>query len=239
MAAGGFFVSSRLILSDADMRRAVLRIAHEIVEQNKGPRDLILVGIHTRGAPLAQRLGASIRSFEGEQVPVGALDIGLYRDDLQRLSASPRLRPSAIPVSVDGLTVVLVDDVLYTGRTIRAALDALTDYGRPQRIQLAVLIDRGHRELPIRADYVGKNIPTARAENVRVRLAEIDGADEVLLEAGASILRQAQDEREDLPAQDARGYPPAQDARGYPLAHGEPVEPRTTSNEHGGGSERD
>ena len=164
------------------MRRAIARIAHEIVEQNKGCQDLVVAGIHTRGAPLAQRIGAAILAFEREPVPVGALDIGLYRDDLQRHATSPRLRPTAIPVSVDGKTVVLVDDVLYTGRTIRAALDALADHGRPQRIQLAVLVDRGHRELPIRADFVGKNVPTARGENVRVHIAEVDGDDAVLLE---------------------------------------------------------
>lgn len=175
-------MTGRVLMSDAEMRRAIVRIAHEIVEQNKGCRDLVLAGVHTRGAPLAHRIGAAILSFEGEQVPAGALDIGLYRDDLQRRATSPRLRPTAIPVSIDGKSVVLVDDVLYTGRTIRAALDVLTDHGRPQRIQLAVLVDRGHRELPIRADFVGKNVPTARTENVRVRVAEIDGYDEVLLE---------------------------------------------------------
>lgn len=164
------------------MRRAVARIAHEVVEQNKGCQDLVLVGVRTRGVPLARRMAAAIASFEGEQTPVGSLDIGLYRDDLQQLGMKPRLRPSDIPVSIDGKKVVIVDDVLYTGRTVRAALDALTDYGRPQRIQLAVLVDRGHRELPIRADYVGKNVPTAATERVHVSLLETDGRDAVVLE---------------------------------------------------------
>ena len=177
---------SRILMSEAEMRRAIVRIAHEIVEQNKGCQNLVLAGVHTRGAPLAKRIGAVIVAFEGESVPVGELDIGLYRDDLQRHATSPRLRPTTIPVAVDGKTVVLVDDVLYTGRTIRAALDALTDHGRPRRIQLAVLVDRGHRELPIRADFVGKNVPTARDENVRVRVAEVDGRDEVQLESAAA-----------------------------------------------------
>jgi len=170
-------------MSDADMRRAVVRIAHEIVEQNQGCDGLILVGIHTRGVPLAWRISQSISEFENGPVEVGALDIGLYRDDLQKLGVRPRLQPSAIPSNVDARRVVIVDDVLYTGRTIRAALDAITDFGRPERIQLAVLIDRGHRELPIRPDYVGKNVPTSQRENVRVRLAEVDGRDEVVLTA--------------------------------------------------------
>jgi pyrimidine operon attenuation protein/uracil phosphoribosyltransferase len=182
-AAGGFFVSARSLMTDVDLRRAIVRIAHEIVEQNKGSNDLILVGVQTRGVPLAQRLGAAIAGFEGELVPVGALDVGLYRDDLRHLSTQPRLRPSDIPMGVDGKNVVIVDDVLYTGRTIRAALDALTDFGRPQRIQLAVLVDRGHRELPIRPDYVGKNVPTSREESVQVHLIETDGCDEVVLYA--------------------------------------------------------
>lgn len=184
-------MTTRSLMSDADLRRATLRIAHEIVEQNHGARGLVLVGIHTRGVPLAQRIGAAIDSFESEAspVPTGALDIGLYRDDLQRLGLAPRLRRSEIPVAIEGARLVIVDDVLYTGRTIRAALDALRDYGRPERIQLAVMVDRGHRELPIRADYVGKNVPTARSESVLVRLREIDGCDEVVLAAAHSETR--------------------------------------------------
>ncbi len=180
-------MAERTLLTDVDIRRALVRIAHEIVEQNKGSDELILVGVRNRGVPLAQRLAEAIAGFEGGHVPVGALDIGLYRDDLQRLDVRPVLRPSDIPAGIDGKTVVIVDDVLYTGRTIRAALDALADFGRPQRIQLAVLIDRGHRELPIRPDYVGKNVPTSRAETVQVRLMESDGCDEVLIGAGRVV----------------------------------------------------
>lgn len=174
-------MTERTLMTDVDLRRAVVRIAHEIVEQNRGPQNLVLVGIHTRGVPLANRLGTLISEFEGEKVPVGSLDIGLYRDDLQRLSTQPHLRPSDIPIGLDGRRVVIVDDVLFTGRSIRAALDAIIDFGRPKRIQLAVLIDRGHRELPIRPDFVGKNVPTAREENIKVRLSEVDGRDEVVL----------------------------------------------------------
>ena len=166
------------VMSADDIRRAVRRIAHEILERNGGARSLVLAGLHTRGVPLAHRLAAAILEFEGESVPVGALDIGLYRDDLPQLELKPRIQPTEMP-EIDGRIVVLVDDVLFTGRSIRAALDALTDFGRPAAIQLAVLIDRGHRELPIRADYVGKNIPTALHEDVQVCLAEIDGRDEV------------------------------------------------------------
>ena len=179
------------LLTDADMRRAIVRIAHEVVEQNRGSNRLLLVGIQTRGVPLAQRLASAIRDFESAEVPVGSLDIGLYRDDLQQLPTRPRLRPSDIPGGVDGRRVVIVDDVLYTGRTIRAALDALADFGRPERIQLAVLVDRGHRELPIRPDYVGKNIPTSRHEAVEVRLSEVDGRDEVLLNPSPTGSRKA------------------------------------------------
>jgi pyrimidine operon attenuation protein/uracil phosphoribosyltransferase len=169
------------VMSGDDVRRAIVRIAHEIVEQNRGVGDLILVGVRTRGVPLARRLGAAIAEFEEEGVPVGALDIGLHRDDLPARGTGVEIRPSDLPEDVRGTRVVLVDDVLYTGRTIRAALDALTDYGRPERIQLAVLVDRGHRELPIRADFVGKNIPTSHRDQVRVRLEEIDGVDEVVI----------------------------------------------------------
>jgi pyrimidine operon attenuation protein/uracil phosphoribosyltransferase len=169
------------IMSADDVRRAIVRIAHEIVEQNRGCQDLILVGMRTRGVPLAQRIAEAIRSFEGEEVPVGALDIGLYRDDLPARGAGVEIKPSELPQDIADRRVVLVDDVLYTGRSIRAALDALIDYGRPQRIQLAVLVDRGHRELPIRADYVGKNIATSHQDDVLVQLEETDSIDQVVL----------------------------------------------------------
>ena len=170
----------RQILSAEDIGRAITRIAHEIVERNRGVERLVLAGIPTRGAPLARRLAERIAEFEGRHVPVGALDIGLYRDDLAS-RARPVVRSSEMPVDVDGRNVVLVDDVIYTGRTVRAALDALTDFGRPRLVQLAVLVDRGHREVPIRADYVGKNIPTAAWEEVQVRVKEVDERDEVVL----------------------------------------------------------
>ncbi|MPZ23702.1 MAG: bifunctional pyr operon transcriptional regulator/uracil phosphoribosyltransferase PyrR [Dehalococcoidia bacterium] len=171
----------RVLLDEADIRRALTRIAHEIVEANHGVDDVILVGMQTRGVPLAERIAAAIAGFEDASVPVGALDIGLYRDDLARAFERPTLKPTDIPTDVEGRSVVLVDDVLFTGRSIRAALDALVDFGRPRRVQLAVLVDRGHRELPIRPDFVGKNIPTALAEDVRVQLNESDGRDEVVL----------------------------------------------------------
>jgi len=183
-AGGPFSVSSareHVVMTEADMRRAIRRIAHEIIERNKGVEGVVLVGMRTRGVPLARRLAEAIGEFEGAAVPVGALDIGLYRDDLPSLGTRPALRPSNIPTDIDGKRVVLVDDVLYTGRSIRAALDALMDFGRPGQVQLAVLVDRGHRELPIRADYVGKNIPTSRREEVQVRLVEVDGRDEVVI----------------------------------------------------------
>ncbi len=170
-----------VLMSADDVRRAIVRIAHEIVEQNRGCQNLILVGMRTRGVPLAQRLSDAIRDFEGEDVPVGALDIGLYRDDLPARGTRIEIKPSDLPEDIAGKRVVLVDDVLYTGRSIRAALDALIDYGRPQRIQLAVLVDRGHRELPLRADFVGKNIPTSRGDDVLVQLEETDGIDQVLV----------------------------------------------------------
>ena len=170
-----------IVMSADDIRRAVVRVAHEIVEQNGGCQDLMLVGMRTRGVPLAQRLAGAIREFEGEEVPVGALDIGLYRDDLPARGTRVEIKPSELPEDIAGRRVVLVDDVLYTGRSIRAALDALIDYGRPQRIQLAVLVDRGHRELPIRADFVGKNIPTSQEDDVLVQLEETDGIDQVLV----------------------------------------------------------
>ena len=171
---------SKKVLGPDEIRRALTRIAHEIVERNGGSEHVVLVGLHTRGAPLAQRLSGWIEEIEGKRPPVGALDIGLYRDDVAD-GVRPLMRPTEIPTAVHGKRVVLVDDVLYTGRSIRAAMDALNDFGRPQQIQLAVLVDRGHRELPIRPDYVGKNVPTSLNEEVRVRLAEIDGTDEVVL----------------------------------------------------------
>ncbi len=170
-----------IVMSADDMRRAVVRVAHEIVEQNGGGTDLMLVGMRTRGVPLAHRIASAIHEFEGDKVPVGALDIGLYRDDLPARGTRLEIKPSELPEDIAGRRVVLVDDVLYTGRSIRAALDALIDYGRPERIQLAVLVDRGHRELPIRADFVGKNIPTSQDDEVLVQLKETDGADQVLL----------------------------------------------------------
>ena len=172
---------ARAILTDADLRRALTRIAHEIIEATRGGHDLVLVGMHTRGVPLAKRLAAMIAEFEGTAVPVGTLDIALHRDDLSRRGVRPPVRRSDIPVDLTDQQVVLVDDVLYTGRSARAALDALLEIGRPRRVLLAVVIDRGHRELPIRPDFVGKNLPTSRTEDVRVELAEIDGRDGVLL----------------------------------------------------------
>lgn len=169
-----------VLMSPDDVRRAITRLAHEVVEQNHGCDNLILVGMRTRGVPLAERIAAAIEEFEGEALPVGALDIGLYRDDLPARGTHVEIKPSELPEDVADKRVVLVDDVLYTGRSIRAALDALIDYGRPQRIQLAVLVDRGHRELPIRADFVGKNIPTSREDNVLVQLRETDGIDQVV-----------------------------------------------------------
>ena len=169
---------------DADrMGRALTRIAHEILERNRGTEELALVGIRTRGVPLARRIARNLREINGEDVPTGALDITLYRDDLMRQPVGPQpvLRRTEITFSIDDKRILLVDDVLYTGRTIRAALDALIDFGRPRSIQLIVLIDRGHRELPIKADYVGKNVPTAPRQSVQVRLQEIDGVDEVLI----------------------------------------------------------
>jgi pyrimidine operon attenuation protein/uracil phosphoribosyltransferase len=168
--------------------RALMRIAHEIVERNRGIDDLALVGIRTRGVPLARRLALNVAGIVGEEMPTGALDITLYRDDLMRHAVGPQpvVRRTEIPFSIDDRRILLVDDVLYTGRTTRAALDALIDFGRPRGIQLVVLVDRGHRELPIKADYVGKNVPTSRRESVQVRLQEIDGRDEVTIEQEGS-----------------------------------------------------
>ena len=170
------------VVLDADrMARSLARIAHEILERNRGIEEVALVGIRTRGVPLARRIAKSIHDVSGHDVACGALDITLYRDDLSgnAIGTQPVTRKTEIPFSIDGKLILLVDDVLYTGRTIRAALDALIDFGRPRAIQLIVLVDRGHRELPIKADYVGKNIPTSPAQNVQVHLLEIDGRDEV------------------------------------------------------------
>jgi len=176
-----FPVAEVVLLNRNDIRRALTRIAHEVAERNQGTADLVLVGMRTRGVPLARRLARILGEIEGRPVPVGELDVTLYRDDLPMRGLRPAIQQTDIPVDITGKVVVLVDDVLYTGRTVRAALDALMDFGRPRRVQLAVLIDRGHRELPIRADYVGKNVPTSRREEVQVRLEEVDGTDEVLL----------------------------------------------------------
>ncbi len=173
-------LGAREILSSDEIGRSVARISHEILERNGGVSGVALVGIHTRGVPLAERIATAIQNFEGDDVAVGALDIGLYRDDVSG-GVRPLMRPTHIPINIQGVSIILVDDVLYTGRTIRAAMDALNDFGRPRDIQVAVLVDRGHRELPIRAEYVGKNVPTSRDEQVEVRLTEIDGVDEVLL----------------------------------------------------------
>jgi pyrimidine operon attenuation protein / uracil phosphoribosyltransferase len=170
---------------DADrMSRALTRIAHEILERNRGLNELALVGIRTRGVPIARRIARALKEINGDDVPTGALDITLYRDDLMRhpVGPQPLVRRTEIPFSIDDRKIMLVDDVLYTGRTIRAALDALIDFGRPRVIQLIALVDRGHRELPIKADYVGKNLPTSLRQSVQVRLQEIDGTDEIVVE---------------------------------------------------------
>ena len=174
-------VDKMLLMDSEGIRRALTRIAHEIVEKNKGVETVVLVGIRTRGVPIAERIAEEVGRIEGKKPPVGILDITLYRDDLSTLSYQPIVRPTELPVDITGKTVVLVDDVLYTGRTIRAALDALIDMGRPKKIQLAVLVDRGHRELPIRADFVGRNVPTASREAVSVQLSSIDAAEKVVI----------------------------------------------------------
>jgi pyrimidine operon attenuation protein/uracil phosphoribosyltransferase len=176
-------MTARTVMEADDVARAVRRIAHEIVERNRGIAGVVLVGIHTRGVPLAIRLAAEMSEIEGP-VPVGQLDIALYRDDLDRRPTT-RVGSTSLPGPIDDAVVVIVDDVLYTGRTVRAALDALADLGRPRRIELAVLVDRGHRELPIRPDYVGKNMPTSRSERVTVTVSEIDGSDTVTIEEDA------------------------------------------------------
>jgi pyrimidine operon attenuation protein/uracil phosphoribosyltransferase len=169
----------KVVLREDDMRRALTRIAHEVAERNAGDANVAVVGIHRRGAILAARMREALRTLLSGEVPLGDLDIGFYRDDVAQRPEAPVLHSSHIDFDVDGRTIVIVDDVLYTGRTVRAAIEALFAYGRPQRVQLAVLADRGHRELPIRPDYVGKNLPTSRAERVNVRVAELDGVDEV------------------------------------------------------------
>ena len=177
------------VVMDADrIARTLTRIAHEIVERNKGVEDLALVGVRTRGVWIAKRLARALNQITGQDVPTGSLDITLYRDDLMRTAVGPQplVRMTEIPFSIDSRKILLVDDVLYTGRTTRAALDALIDFGRPKAIQLIVLVDRGHRELPIKADYVGKSLPTAPEESVQVRLVETDGEDEVILQGGAA-----------------------------------------------------
>lgn len=178
---GVIFMSRKTVMNSEDIRRTLARVAHEIIERNQSLNNLILVGMHTRGVPLARRLAAEIEHFERVRVPVGTLDISLYRDDILSLSQKPVIKRTDIPVSVSGKAIILVDDVLYTGRSIRAAMDALIDLGRPQSIQLAVLVDRGHRELPVRADYVGKNMPSSLLEKIRVNLKETDGVDEVVI----------------------------------------------------------
>jgi pyrimidine operon attenuation protein/uracil phosphoribosyltransferase len=172
---------STLILNAQAIQRALTRIAHEIAERNEAGSEVVVVGIQRGGVPLGQRVGALLTGIWGQPVPTGSLDVSMHRDDLDR-RAAPNVQPTVIPFDVTGKTVVLVDDVLFSGRTIRAAMDALNDFGRPRRIQLAVLIDRGHRDLPIKADFVGKNVPTSHTERVRVRLKEMGGADEVVIE---------------------------------------------------------
>jgi pyrimidine operon attenuation protein/uracil phosphoribosyltransferase len=171
----------KVIMDREDIERVVTRIAHEIVERNRDCEDLYLIGIRKRGVTLAQRISQKIKGIKGWEIPIGALDITLYRDDLSEIDAQPVIKKTEIPFSVKGRKIILVDDVLYTGRTVRAALDGIIDLGRPQFIQLAILLDRGHRELPIRADYIGKNIPTSRRELVEVKFLEDDGREEVVL----------------------------------------------------------
>ena len=174
-------MSEKIIMTSEYIRRTLRRIAHEIIERNSSSDHLLLIGIHTRGVPLAKRLATHIESLKKFKPPVGALDISLHRDDLSALEVQPVVKQTDIPTSIGNKSIVLVDDVLYTGRSARAAIDAIIDFGRPQSIQLAVLIDRGHREMPLQADYVGKNIPSSRHEEIQVRLVETDGVDEVAL----------------------------------------------------------
>ncbi|MBN2070479.1 MAG: bifunctional pyr operon transcriptional regulator/uracil phosphoribosyltransferase PyrR [Candidatus Krumholzibacteriota bacterium] len=174
-------IRKAVVMDSVQLRRTIMRIAHEIVEKNRGVEGLILVGIRKRGVPLAERIASAIEKIEGTKVPVGALDITLYRDDVQMIASMPVVGKTEIGSDITDRTVILVDDVLFTGRTVRAALDELTDFGRPRSIQLAVLVDRGHREYPIRADFVGKNVPTSAAETVKVLLSEIDREEQVVL----------------------------------------------------------
>jgi pyrimidine operon attenuation protein / uracil phosphoribosyltransferase len=183
-SSGGRFVFRTRVFDASDLHRAHTRIAHEIVERNHGAENLVLIGLHTRGPAIARRLAEAIATFENVEVPVGSLDVAFYRDDIGLRPVQP-LGPTEVPVDVTGRVVILVDDVLFTGRTIRAALDAVTELGRPRAMQLAVLVDRGHRELPIRADFVGKNLPTGVGEDVRVRLCETDDVDEDAIELWA------------------------------------------------------
>ena len=176
----------RTALDPEGIRKSLIRIAHEIVERNRGNGQICVVGIRTRGDHLARRLALALQEITGHPVPAGALDITLYRDDLNRLDSNPVVRATDIPFSIDGRRVIVVDDVLFTGRTVRAAMDAMADLGRPEALELAVLVDRGHRELPIKADYVGKNLPTSKDEQVQVKLMESDGLDEVVIEQGAA-----------------------------------------------------
>jgi pyrimidine operon attenuation protein/uracil phosphoribosyltransferase len=184
-------MTDRQIMTGDEIRRAILRISHEIVEKQAGTQALALVGIQRRGVPLARRIADAIFDHEGARVPVGALDITFYRDDLSLIAQQPVVKGTDLPFDLNGLTIVLVDDVLYTGRTVRSAMDALIDFGRPRAIRLAVLIDRGHRELPIRADHVGKNVPTSKEEIVHVHVSEFDDSDEVTIarraQAGAAV----------------------------------------------------
>jgi pyrimidine operon attenuation protein/uracil phosphoribosyltransferase len=184
-------VTARQIMTADEIRRALVRISHEVVEKHGGTADLALVGIQRRGVPLADRLALDIGEHEGVSIPVGALDITFYRDDLSLVAHQPIVKGTDLPFDLNGLTLVIVDDVLYTGRTVRAAMDALMDFGRPRAIRLAVLIDRGHRELPVRADHVGKNMPTSREEVIQVRLIEVDGEDTVEIDRVGSAVTQA------------------------------------------------
>ncbi len=177
-------LADKVIMTAPEMRRAIARIAHELAERNHGVENVVLIGLQTRGVPLARRLADQLTELEGIEVPLGEMDITFYRDDLHTRPLQPEVQQTDIPVDLNDVDVVIVDDVLYTGRTIRAALDELMDFGRPRTVQLAVLVDRGHRELPIRADYVGKNVPTSHDEEVRVRLVEVDGQDEVVIARG-------------------------------------------------------
>jgi pyrimidine operon attenuation protein/uracil phosphoribosyltransferase len=191
-------MDDRVVLSHDDLRKALVRIANEIVEKNPGGEGIALVGIHTRGALLSKRLHALVGELSGSEVPLGDLDISFYRDDIERREplTAPVVHASHLDFELEGRTVIVVDDVLYTGRTVRAGIEALFDYGRPDRVQLAVLVDRGHRELPIRPDYVGKNMPTAPGERVNVRLEETDGADEVAIAAPATAATTSAKEEE-------------------------------------------